>query len=101
MISFATYGLYLAAALFCIGLVIILTKKNLIFILIGTELLLNATNLNLVIFSRTDPSLQGQMMALFIIVIAVAEASIALAILLNIFRKLQTSNLDELTRLGN
>ena len=101
MISFATYGLYLAAALFCIGLVIILTKKNLIFILIGTELLLNATNLNLVIFSRTDSDLQGQMLALFIIVIAVAEASIALAILLNIFRKMQTSNLNDLTKLGN
>ena len=101
MIPFSTYGLYLAAALFCIGLVIILTKKNLIFILIGTELLLNATNLNLVIFSRTNPGLQGQMLALFIIVIAVAEASIALAILLNIFRKVKTSNLNELTKLGN
>ena len=101
MIPIATYGLYLAAALFCIGLVIILTKKNLIFILIGTELLLNATNLNLVIFSRTDPSMQGQMLAIFIIVIAVAEVSIGLAILLNIFRKMQTSNLNELTKLGN
>lgn len=101
MISFATYGLYLAAALFCIGMVIILTKKNLIFILIGTELLLNAANLNLVIFSRTDPSLQGQMMALFIIVIAVAEASIGLAILLNIYRMLKTSDLNELNKLGN
>lgn len=101
MISLATYGLYLAAALFCIGLVIILTKKNLIFILIGTELLLNAANLNLVIFSRTDPSLQGQMLAIFIIVIAVAEASIGLAILLNIYKLLKTSDVNELTKLGN
>lgn len=101
MITFATYGLYLAAALFCIGIIIILTKKNLIFVLIGTELLLNAANLNLVIFSRTDPTLQGQMLAVFIIVIAVAEVSIGLAILLNIFRLLKTSNLNELTKLGN
>ncbi len=101
MISISTYGLYLAAALFCIGMVIILTKKNLIFILIGTELLLNAANLNLVIFSRTDPSLQGQMLAIFIIVIAVAEASIGLAILLNIYKLLRTSDLNELTKLGN
>lgn len=101
MIPIATYGLYLAAALFCIGMVIILTKKNLIFILIGTELLLNAANLNLVIFSRTDPSLQGQMLAIFIIVIAVAEASIGLAILLNIYKLLRTSDLNELNKLGN
>lgn len=101
MIPIATYGLYLAAALFCIGVVIILTKKNLIFILIGTELLLNAVNLNLVIFSRADPGLQGQMLAIFIIVIAVAEASIGLAILLNIYKLLRTSDLNELTKLGN
>ncbi len=101
MITFATYGLYLAAALFCIGIIIILTKKNLIFILIGTELLLNAANLNLVIFSRTDPTLQGQMLAIFIIVIAVAEVSIGLAILLNIYRLMKTTNLNELNKLGN
>ena len=101
MIPSAIHGLYLAAALFSIGIVIILTKKNLIFVLIGTELLLNAVNLNLVIFSGTDPSLQGQMLAIFIIVVAVAEASIGLAILLNIYRMLKTSDLNELTKLGN
>ena len=100
MIDFATYGLYLAAALFCIGLVVILTKKNIIFVLIGTELLLNATNLNLVIFSRNDPGLQGQMMAIFIIVIAVAEVSVGLALLLNIYRRLRTSDIHELNKLG-
>lgn len=101
MIDFATYGLYLAAALFCVGIVIILTKKNIIFVLIGTELLLNATNLNLVIFSKQDPNMQGQMLAIFIIVVAVAEVSIGLAILLNIYRKLKTSDLHELNRLGS
>ncbi len=101
MIDLSTYGLYLAAALFAVGLVVILTKRNIIFVLVGTELILNAANLNLVIFSQSDPNLQGQLFAVFSIVIAAAEVAVALALLLNIFKYLKTSNLNDLNQLGH
>lgn len=79
-----------SAALFCIGMVIIMTKKNAIVILMGIELILNAANINLVAFSRYDDQLQGQMFALFVIVIAASEAAVALAIILNLYKYLKT-----------
>lgn len=91
--------LYLAAFLFCAGLLIVIIKKNAVFVLIGIELMLNAANLNLVAFSKYDPNLSGQMFAIFSVVLAAAEAAIALAILLNIFKTYQTSDLDDLTEL--
>lgn len=94
-----TYYLYLAAFLFCAGLLIVLIKKNAVFVLIGIELMLNAANINLVAFSKYDPSLSGQVFALFSVVLAAAEAAIALAILLNIYRSYQSSDLDDLTEL--
>lgn len=66
----------------------------------GIELMLNAANLNLVAFSRYDPSrLQGQVFALFVIVVAAAEAAVALAILLKVFAYFRTVELDEVNRL--
>ncbi len=66
----------------------------------GIELMLNGANLNLVAFSRFDPDrLQGQMFALFVIVVAAAEAAVALAILLKVFGYFRTVELDEVTRL--
>jgi NADH:ubiquinone oxidoreductase subunit K len=79
-----------SAALFCIGMVIIMTKKNAIVVLMGIELILNAANINLVAFSRYDDQLQGQMFALFVIVIAASEAAVALAIILNLYNYLKT-----------
>jgi NADH:ubiquinone oxidoreductase subunit K len=80
----------ISAALFCIGMVIITTKKNAIVVLMGIELILNAANINLVAFSRYDDQLQGQMFALFVIVIAASEAAVALAIILNLYNYLKT-----------
>jgi NADH:ubiquinone oxidoreductase subunit K len=80
----------ISAALFCIGMVIIMTKKNAIVVLMGIELILNAANINLVAFSRYDDQLQGQMFALFVIVIAASEAAVALAIILNLYNYLKT-----------
>lgn len=96
-----SYYLYFAAFLFSSGLFVVLTKRNAIVVLIGIELMLNAANLVLATFSSTDPSLKGQVMAIFSVVLTVCEVSIALAILLNIYRNQKTSNLDELQEVGN
>jgi NADH-quinone oxidoreductase subunit K len=91
--------LILAGMLFCTGLMIILVKRNAVFVLMGVELMLNAAHLNLAVFSRYDAKLDGQIMAVFSIVLAAAEAAIALAILLNVYKKYHTSDLGDLTDL--
>lgn len=95
-------GLYLlvAAALFSIGLAVVLLKRHAIVVLMGIELMLNAVNINLVAFSQYDPDrLQGQMLALFVMVVAAAESAIALAIILQVYRHVRTAQLDDLTEL--
>jgi NADH:ubiquinone oxidoreductase subunit K len=83
--------LILSAALFCIGLLIILSKRNAIQILIGVELMLNAAILNLVAFGKYDRFENGgQMFALFAIVLAAATTAVALAIILNVYRRYKT-----------
>ena len=80
------YFLLVAAALFSTGLAIAITKRHFIGILLGIELMLNAVNLNLVAFSRHDPErLSGQLFAIFIIVVAAAEVTVALAIILRVY----------------
>ena len=96
-----SYYLYLAAFLFSAGLFIVLTRQSAVFVLIGVELILNGSNLVLAFFSQFDPDLNGQVFSIFVIVITVCEVSIALAILLNIYRKSKTSNLEDLTTIGN
>lgn len=88
-----------SSVLLVIGLMIILIKRNAIMILAGVELILNAANINLVAFSQNDPSLSGQMMTLFVIVVAVAESAVALAIVYQIYRHQGISNIDELNEL--
>ena len=95
-----THYLLLAAFLFCIGLSVAITRKNAIFVLIGIELMLNAANLNLIAFSQFDGDLlQGQTLALFVIVVAAAEAAVALAIILQVYKHFNTSNLDKIRQL--
>lgn len=92
--------LVLAAILFCIGLIAVITKRNAIVVLMGIELMLNASNINLVAFSRYDGfQLQGQMFTLFVIVVAAAEAAVALAIVLKVYNYYQTSELDKVNEL--
>jgi NADH:ubiquinone oxidoreductase subunit K len=92
--------LYLGAALFCIGLAVVVTRKNAIAVLIGIELMLNAANLNLVVFSRFDgEQLQGQIFALFVITVAAAEAAVALAIVVKVYQHFQTADLDQINEL--
>ena len=88
--------LVVSAALFCLGLLAVLTRRNAINVLMGIELILNSANINLVAFSRYGiGNLQGQMFAVFVIVIAAAEAAVALAIVLTMYRLRRTPNLDE------
>jgi len=92
--------LILGALLFSAGLVVIITKRNAIMVLLGIELLLNASNLNLVAFNLLHPSrLDGQVFSLFVIVVAVCEAAVGLAIVLRIYRQYQTSIPDQVSEL--
>jgi NADH-quinone oxidoreductase subunit K len=88
--------LLISAALFSLGILAIMTRKNAINVLMGIELMLNAANLNLVAFSRYCSSgIDGQMFAIFVIVVAAAEVAVALAIVLTMYRLLKSVNLDQ------
>jgi NADH-quinone oxidoreductase subunit K len=94
------YYLYTSAALFSIGLVVAITKRNAIIVLMGIELMLNAANLNLVAFSKYDANLlQGQVFTLFVFVIAASEAAIALAIIQKVYVYYKSIHLDEISKL--
>lgn len=101
MIHLQNY-LIISALLFSIGLAIAVTKRNAILILMGIELMINAVNINLVAFSQYDPNhLRGQMFALFIMVVAAAEVTIALAIIMKIYDYFKNIDLDEINQLKN
>lgn len=89
--------LLLAAGLFCIGLFGVLTRRNAVGVLLGVELMLNAVNINLVAFWRyVEPQLvAGQVFALFVVVVAAAEAAVGLALIISLYRSRQTINIDE------
>jgi NADH-quinone oxidoreductase subunit K len=81
-------GAYIAvsAALFALGIVAILVRRNVLYVLMGIEMILNAANINFVAFSRFNgDALDGRMFAIFVIILAAAEAAVALAIVLNVF----------------
>lgn len=87
--------LIISAALFSLGIMAVFTRKNAVNVLMGVELILNSANLNLVAFSRySSGNLDGQIFAIFIIVVAAAEAAVALAIVLSMYRIIKTVNLD-------
>lgn len=89
------YYLLISAALFSLGVFGVLTRRNAVNVLMGVELILNSANLNLVAFSRySSVGIDGQMFAVFVIVVAAAEVAVALAIVLTLYRVLNTVNLD-------
>ena len=88
--------LALAAAVFCIGLFGVMTRRNTIGILLGIELMLNAVNINLVAFSRFAGNVDGMVFTVFTICITVSEAAIGLAIVILLFRVRRTVNADHL-----
>lgn len=92
--------LYLSAFMFTSGIAIVLTRQNAIAVLIGVELLLNAANLNFVYFNSLYPErLDGQVFALVVITVAAAEAALALAIILKLYRTYHTTNLNDISEL--
>ena len=94
------YYLLTGAVLFCLGIFLVITRRNAVVALIGVELMLNAANINFVAFSQYDPTtLDGQMVSLFIIVLAAAEIAVGLAIILNVYKRFKTANVDEINTL--
>jgi NADH-quinone oxidoreductase subunit K len=97
MIPLSWY-LVLGAGLFCIGIYGVLARRNAVGILMGIELMLNAVNINLVAFWRylapTDPT--GQVFALFVLVVAAAEAVVGLALILSIYRNRSSVDAEEI-----
>lgn len=86
----------LGALLFAIGLVGVLTRRNVLIVLMSVELMLNAVNLTLIGFSRYTGQMEGHALAFFIIAIAAAEAAVGLAMVLAFFRLKRSVHLDEL-----
>jgi NADH-quinone oxidoreductase subunit K len=82
--------LTISVMLFSLGLFAVMTRKNAIVILMGVELILNAANINFLAFSKFNGGMEGVMFSLFVIVLAAAEAAIALAIVINIFKTFKT-----------
>jgi NADH-quinone oxidoreductase subunit K len=93
-----SWFLVLAAALFCIGLYGVLSRKNAIAILLGVELMLNAVNINLVAFWRyQDPAhMSGQAFAIIVFAVAAAEVAVGLALIISVYRRRKTVIADEI-----
>ena len=90
-----------AAALFCIGLYAAITRKNLILILIGVELMINAAIINLSIADYMNGKMQGQMMSIFAMVLSAASVALALAIIIKTYKQFQNINPDKINNLKN
>jgi NADH-quinone oxidoreductase subunit K len=91
------YYLVVSALLFCLGLLGVVTRRNLLVIYMSLELMLNAANLALVSFSRFNNNLNGQILVFFIITVAAAEVSVGLALIVALYRKRQTAHVEDLT----
>jgi len=91
--------LVVSVALFSLGLLGVLVRRNLLVIYMSLELMLNAANLALVAFSRFNNNLDGQVMVFFIITVAAAEVAVGLALIVALYRKRQTAHVEDLTSL--
>ena len=90
-----THYMLLSAALFIIGVVGVMIRRNIIIIFMSIELILNAVNINLVAFSAQLHNTIGQVFAIFVIAVAAAEAAVGLAIVIAVFRSRTSINVDE------
>tara|TARA_A100001037_G_C15066861_1_gene597511 strand:- start:915 stop:1220 length:306 start_codon:yes stop_codon:yes gene_type:complete len=91
--------LVVSSLLFSIGLLGVVLRRNLILIYMSLELMLNAANLALVAFSRFTDNLDGQLMVFFIITVAASEVAVGLALIVALFRRRQTTNVEDLATL--
>ncbi len=87
----------LSAALFMIGVIGVLVRRNIIIIFMSIELILNAVNINLVALSSQLQNLSGQVFVVFVIAVAAAEAAVGLGIIIAFFRNKETVNIDEMS----
>jgi len=87
--------LYVAALLFVIGALGVLLRRNAILVFMSVELMLNSVNLTLVTFSREKGTLDGQIMAFFVMVVAASEVVVGLAIIMSIFRTRRSASVDD------
>jgi NADH-quinone oxidoreductase subunit K len=90
-----SYYLVLAAIIFTIGALGVLLRRNAIVMFMSVELMLNSVNLTLVTFSRINGTLDGQIMAFFVMVVAAAEVVVGLAIIMSIFRTRRSASVDD------
>jgi NADH-quinone oxidoreductase subunit K len=91
-----THYLVLSAALLLIGTLGVLLRRNAVIVMMSIELILNAVNVNLIAFSEHLKTLNGQIFAIFVITVAVAEAAVGLGILIALFRNKETVLIDEI-----
>ena len=91
-----THYVLLSAALFSLGFIGVLVRRNIIIILMSIELMLNAVNINLMAFSLQWQNTVGQVFAVFVIAVAAAEAAVGLGIILAFYRNKETVNIDEM-----
>lgn len=91
--------LMVSGLLFCLGLLGVVVRRNLLIMYMGLELMLNAANLALVAFSRFNDNLDGQLMVFFIITVAAAEVAVGLALIVALYRKRQSAHVEDLTTL--
>lgn len=95
----AGYFLILAAALFAVGAIGVLVRRSIIVMLMCVELMLNSVNLTLVTFSRIHGNLDGQLVAFFVMVVAAAEVTVGLALIVNLFRMKASIDADDVDAL--
>ena len=99
MITLSSY-LFISTILFLAGIIVVIARKNIVAILLGIELILNASALNFVAYTKfVNQNLDGHIFPLFIIIVAAAEAAVALAIIINIFNNFNTINIDDVSEL--
>ncbi|HWH68291.1 MAG TPA: NADH-quinone oxidoreductase subunit NuoK [Candidatus Sulfotelmatobacter sp.] len=91
--------LVVSMILFCLGLLGVIVRRNLLVMYMGLELMLNAANLALVAFSRFTNNLDGQVFVFFVITVAAAEVAVGLALIVALYRKRQTAHVEDLTTL--
>jgi NADH-quinone oxidoreductase subunit K len=92
-----THYMVLSATLFVIGIIGVMTRRNIIIVLMSIELILNAVNINLVAFSNQLQNGNGQVFAIFVIAVAAAETAVGLGIILAFYRNKETVNIDEIS----
>src|ERR1700745_2486969 len=95
-----SHYMLLSAALFMVGVVGVMVRRNIIIVFMSIELMLNAVNINLIAFSYQLHHVVGQVFAVFVIAVAAAEAAVGLGIILAFYRNKESVNIDEMNFIG-